>query len=43
MAGGPFHIGAGTFRYVASSQLIIDVIRGGGDSFSREHRSAYAS
>lgn len=34
--GCPFYIGAPTFEYFASSQLIIDVTPGGGDSFSLE-------
>lgn len=32
----PFYIGASTFQYFASSQLIIDVTSNGGDSFSLE-------
>jgi uncharacterized protein len=32
----PFYIGVDTFRYFANCQLLIDVIRGGGDSFSLE-------
>jgi uncharacterized protein (DUF779 family) len=32
----PVYIGAGQFEYFASSQLIIDVTTGGGDSFSLE-------
>ena len=34
--GCPFYIGSGTYRYFASSQLIIDVTRGAVDSFSLE-------
>jgi uncharacterized protein len=34
--GCPFYIGTGTYRYCASSQLIIDVTRGAVDSFSLE-------
>jgi uncharacterized protein (DUF779 family) len=36
IGGCPFYIGASTFRYFASSQLVIDVTTGGGDSFSLE-------
>lgn len=36
IGGCPFYIGASTFGYFASSQLIIDVTTGGGDSFSLE-------
>jgi uncharacterized protein len=32
----PFYIGAGQFEYCANSQFTIDVIQGGGDSFSLE-------
>jgi len=34
--GSPFYIGASTFEYFSSCQLIIDVVTGGGDSFSLE-------
>jgi hypothetical protein len=34
--GCPFYIGAATFQYFAYTPLIIDVTRGGGDSFSLE-------
>lgn len=34
--GSPFYIGAPTFAYFSSSQLIIDLVAGGGDSFSLE-------
>jgi len=34
--GCPFHIGAATFQYFSSMQLVIDVTEGGGDSFSLE-------
>ncbi len=36
IAGCPFYIGAATFRYFAYTQIVIDVTRGGGDSFSLE-------
>jgi uncharacterized protein (DUF779 family) len=36
IGGCPFYIGAPTFQYFASSQLILDVTTGGGDSFSLE-------
>jgi Uncharacterized protein conserved in bacteria len=34
--GCPFYVAAAHFRYVASCQLCIDVVDGGGDSFSLE-------
>lgn len=34
--GCPFYIGAATYQYFASSQLVIDVTRGAVDSFSLE-------
>lgn len=34
--GCPFHVAAAHFRYVAPFQLCIDVVDGGGDSFSLE-------
>jgi uncharacterized protein len=34
--GCPFHVAVAHFRYVARCQLCIDVVDGGGDSFSLE-------
>ncbi|MGN6579716.1 MAG: DUF779 domain-containing protein [Bordetella sp.] len=34
--GCPFYIGASTFQYFSSMQLVIDVTKDGGDSFSLE-------
>jgi hypothetical protein len=34
--GCPFYIGAATFQYFAYTQIIIDVTKDGGDSFSLE-------
>lgn len=36
IAGQPFYIGRSQFAYCANSQFIIDVTKGGGDSFSIE-------
>lgn len=34
--GCPFYTGASAFAYLAPSELTIDVVPGGGDSFSLE-------
>jgi uncharacterized protein (DUF779 family) len=41
--GSPFYVSAAQFPYWANSQLTIDVVSDGGDSFSLEAAEAYGS